>query len=114
MRHLAGPTDDLDAAVLRLAHAVGGLDERLARRADRSDRRGRHAVLDQRILDRVGATQRQRHVVVFRARRVGMAGSGDPGAPVDLKAAAACWIVVIAWGDRLERSQSKNTMKDGA
>ncbi len=55
--------DDLDAAVLRLAHTVGGLDQeaRLAA-ADHGNRGGRHAFTHQRVLDRVRATQRQRHV----------------------------------------------------
>ena len=39
----------------------------------------RHAVAHQRVLDRVGAAQRQRHVVVLRTRRVGVAGRRDAG-----------------------------------
>ena len=33
--------------------------------------------------------------------------------PLVLKASAACLMVVSAWCDRFERSQSKNTMNDG-
>jgi hypothetical protein len=50
--------DDLDAAVLRLAHVVAGRHQQLALAlADDRDRLGRHAVADQRILDCVGAAQ---------------------------------------------------------
>src|SRR5687767_8384296 len=70
--------DDLDAAVLRLAHAVAGLDqEALLAAADHADRLRRHAFTHQGVLDGVGTTQRQRHVVALRARRVGVAGGGD-------------------------------------
>ena len=50
--------DDLDPAVLRLAHAVGGRDQKalLAHANDRDGLR-RHAFAHQGILDRVGATQ---------------------------------------------------------
>ena len=61
--------DDLDAAVLRLADVVAGRHQQLAfALADDRDRLGRHAVADESVLDRVGTTQRQRHVV----------GSPDP------------------------------------
>src|SRR5574338_518320 len=50
--------DDLHTAVLRLAHAVGGRDQRLGLAlADDRDRRRRHAVAHQGVLDRVRTTQ---------------------------------------------------------
>ena len=82
--------------------------------ADDRDRRRRHAVAHQRILDRVRATQRQRHVVGFRPRLVGVAGRRDAGAALGLVGAGGLPDrVQRAWADRFERSQSKNTMKDG-
>src|SRR6266851_8169779 len=78
--------DDLDPAVLRLADVVAGWHQQLAfALADDRDRLGRHAVADEGVLDRVGATQRQRHVVGFRTRRVGVAGRRDAGAALGLE-----------------------------
>src|SRR5690242_15783462 len=72
--------DDLDTAVLRLTHAIGRLDQRLGLAlADDRDRRRRHAVAHQGVLDRIRTAQRQRHVVVLRTRAIGVAGRGDPG-----------------------------------
>src|SRR5713101_9045522 len=80
--------DDLDAAVLRLAHVVAGRHQELALAlADDADRLGRHALADQRVLDRVGTPQRQRHVVALRSRRVGMTGRRDAGAALTLEGA---------------------------
>ena len=62
---------------------------------------------------RVGATERQRHVVGFRARRVSVAGRRDAGIALVLKAAAACLIVFSACCERFERSRSKNTIHEG-
>src|SRR5712691_737557 len=48
--------DDLDAAVLRLAHTVGGRHQQaLLAHADDRDRLRRHALAHQRVLDRIGA-----------------------------------------------------------
>src|SRR4029450_12968461 len=70
--------DDLDAAGLRLTPAVAGLHQKaLLAAADHADRLRRHALTHQGVLHRVRATQRQRHVVAFRTRRVGMAGRRD-------------------------------------
>ena len=55
------------------------------RPADDGDRLGRHALAHQRVLDRVGAAQRQRHVVALRTRRVGVAGRRDAGAALALE-----------------------------
>jgi hypothetical protein len=78
----------LDAAVLRLAHVVACRHQQLAfALADDRDRLRRHAVADQSVLDRVGATQRQRHVVAFRTRRVGVAGRRDARAALRLEGA---------------------------
>src|SRR5690606_36976848 len=51
---------DLDAAILRLAHAVSGRHQQslLADPGNR-DRRGRNAVAHQGVLDGIGAAQRQ-------------------------------------------------------
>src|SRR5580698_4049447 len=58
----------LDTAVLRLAHAIGGRDQRLGLAlANDRDRRRRHAVTHQSVLDRIRTAQRQRHIVVLRA-----------------------------------------------
>src|SRR5215831_19560865 len=60
--------DDFDAAVLRLAHAVGGRNqEALLAHADYGNGLRRHAVAHQGVLDRIGAPERQRHVVALRA-----------------------------------------------
>src|SRR5262252_6478225 len=76
---------DLDAAVLRLAHAVAGRCQRPAlARADYHDRLRRNAIAHQRVLDDIGAPERQRHVVRLRPRGVGVAGGGDAGVAVGL------------------------------
>src|ERR671910_1048399 len=76
--------DDLDSTVLRFAHAVAGLDQQaLLAAADHADRLRRHAFTHQGVLHRVRTTQRQRHVVALRARRVGVAGRGDAGIALD-------------------------------
>ena len=106
--------DDLDAAVLRLAHAVAGLHEQaLLAAANDRDRLRRHALTHQGVLHRVRATQRQCHVVGLRAGRVGVAGRRDSSIAPVLKASAACLIVFKACWLKFERSQSKNTMNDG-
>src|SRR6185312_11941040 len=71
--------DDLDSAVLRLAHArAGGHQEmRLAVAVD-VDRVRRHTVPDQLGLHRAGATDREALVVSRRARGVGVAVDLDP------------------------------------
>src|SRR5438874_4583075 len=62
---------DFDATVLRLTHTVRRRDQQpLLAAANDRDRGGRHAVLHEGVLDRIGAAQRQRHVVVLRARGV--------------------------------------------
>ncbi len=76
----------ISTAVLRLADVVARRHQQLALAlADDRDRLGRHAVAHQSVLDRVGATQRQRHVVGFRTRRVGVAGRRDAGATLRLE-----------------------------
>ena len=51
---------------------------------DRDGRR-RHTLADQSVLDGIRTTQRQRHVVGFRARRVGVAGRRDAGVTLRLE-----------------------------
>ena len=60
--------DDLHPAVLRFANAGAGGHQRIRfAKALRGDGVGRHAVLDQFRLHRVGAADRQSHVVLRRA-----------------------------------------------
>ena len=76
----ASAQDDLDAAVLRLADAVGGRDQgaAFAEGLDRHGGAGDAAAL-QLGGDRGGAALRQRLVVLRRAGAVGVAGDLDPG-----------------------------------
>src|SRR6266853_1285163 len=68
---------------------------------------------DESVLDRVGTTQRQRHVVALRTGRVSMAGRRDAGAALGLEGVGR----LLDRRQRLLRQvravQSKNTMKDG-
>src|ERR1700682_1899233 len=78
--------DDLDPTVLRLAHVVAGRHQQLGLAlADDRDRLGGDTLADQRVLDGIGAAQRQRHVVALRTRRVGMASRRDAGTALALE-----------------------------
>src|SRR5437763_17184027 len=70
--------DDLDAAVLRLAHAIGGRNALvvLAAAADDHGLTG-HARLRQGVCDVVGAPLGEPLVVASRTRSVGIAGDLD-------------------------------------
>src|ERR1700687_5912019 len=66
--------DDLDATVALHLLVVRGRDQQpLLATTTHRDRRRRHAVAHQGILDGVGAPQRQRHVVGRRTVGVGLA-----------------------------------------
>jgi len=77
---------DLHAAVLRLADAVGGLNERTAlTERFAGDHATRDALADQVIADRSSAALREALVVAVRTRLVGVAGERDRSglAPAD-------------------------------
>ena len=86
--------DDLDAAVLRLAHAVGGRDAVVVFAASADGHLlPRHAQAGQSVGDVVGAPLGEPLVVPRRTRPVGIAGNLDRDRAAGRNAAAACWII---------------------
>jgi hypothetical protein len=106
--------DDLDAAVLRLADAVGRRDPQVVLAASGDHETGlRHPILHQHGGDGVGPALGQSLVVIGRARGVGIPGdlqvTGDPAR----YAFAACPIISRPPGPTTALFQSKKTRNTG-